>query len=49
MLLSLILLFLGIPGWFTGKESTCNAADVGFIPGLGGSPGEGNGNPIESP
>ena len=25
------------------KESTCNARDLGFIPGLGRSPGEGNG------
>ena len=47
MVLSLILLFLGLPGWFTGKESACNAGDVGLIPGLGGSPGEGNGNPLQ--
>ena len=26
-----------------GKESTCNAGDLGLIPGLGRSPGEGNG------
>ena len=28
-----------------GKESTCSAGDVGSIPGLGKSPGEGNDNP----
>ena len=28
-----------------GKESACNAEDRGLIPGLGRSPGEGNGNP----
>ena len=33
------------PGGSDGKESTCNAGDPGSIPGLGGSPGEGNGNP----
>ena len=30
-----------------GKESDCNAGDPGLIPGLGRSPGEGNGNPLE--
>ena len=29
------------------KKSTCNAGDPGSIPGLGGSPGEGNGNPFQ--
>ena len=29
------------------KESTCNAGDWGSIPGLGGSPEEGNGNPLQ--
>ena len=28
-----------------GKESTCNVGDLGLIPGLGRSPGEGNGYP----
>ena len=28
------------------KESACNARDLGSIPGLGRSPGEGNGNPL---
>ena len=38
--------FLRFPWWLSGKESTCNAGDSGLIPGLGGSPGEGNGNPV---
>ena len=36
---------------FTGgsgsKESACNAGDLGSIPGLGRSPGEGNGYPLQ--
>ena len=40
-----------IPRWHTsGKQSTCNAGDtrdMGSIPGLGRSPGEGNGNPLQ--
>ena len=30
-----------------GKESTCNAGDMGSIPGSGISPGKGNGNPYK--
>ena len=30
-----------------GKESACNAGDLGSISGLGRSPGEGNGNPLK--
>ena len=30
-----------------GKESTCNAGDLGLIPGSGRSPGEGNGKPLQ--
>ena len=30
-----------------GKESTCNAGDLASIPGLGRSPGEGNGYPLQ--
>ena len=30
-----------------GTESACNAGDPGLIPGLGRSPGEGNGNPLQ--
>ena len=39
--------FLGFPGGSYGKESTCNAGDLGSIPGLGRSPGEGNGYPLQ--
>ena len=34
---------LGFPGGSAGKESTCNEGDLGLIPGLGRSPGEGKG------
>ena len=32
----------GFPGGSEGKESSCNAGDLGSIPRLGRSPGEGN-------
>ena len=32
-----------------GKESACSAEDLGSIPGLGRSPGEGNGDPLQYP
>ena len=35
------------PGGSTGKASACNTRDPGLIPGLGRSPGEGNGNPLQ--
>ena len=31
----------------SGKASVCNVGDPGSIPGLGRSPGEGNGNPLQ--
>ena len=37
---------LGLSWWLSGKESACKAGDVGSIPELGRSPGEGNGNPL---
>ena len=37
---------LGFPGGSDGKESTCNAGDLGSIPGLGRSPGGGHGSPL---
>ena len=37
------------PGGSEGKVSACNAGDPGSIPGSGGSPGEGNGNPLQYP
>ena len=36
---------LGFPGSSDGRESACSAGDPCSIPGLGRSPGEGNGNP----
>ena len=36
-----------LPRWFNGKEPTCNAGDMGSIPGLGKSLGEGKGNPLQ--
>ena len=33
--------------WLSGKESTCNVGDMGWIPGLGRSPGGGNGDPLQ--
>ena len=39
----------GLPWWFSGKESACNAGDLGLIPGSGRSPGEGNSNPFQYP
>ena len=38
---------LGFPGGSTGKESACNVGDLGLIPGLGRSPGEGKGYPLQ--
>ena len=37
----------GLPWWLSGKECTCYAGDADSIPGLGRSPGEGNGNPLQ--
>ena len=41
---------LGLPQWLSSNESACNAGDAidsGSIPGLGRSPGEGNGYPLQ--
>ena len=38
---------LVFPGGSDSKESACNARDPGSIPGLGRSPGEGNGYPLQ--
>ena len=35
------------PGGSDGKASACNVADLGLIPGLGRSHGEGSGNPLQ--
>ena len=37
---------MGFPGGPDDKESACSAGDLGSIPGLGRSPGEGNGYPL---
>ena len=38
---------MDVPGGSDGKVSAYNAGDPGSIPGLGRSPGEGNGNPLQ--
>ena len=38
---------VGFPCGSAGKESVCNAEDLGLIPGLGKSPGEGKGYPLQ--
>ena len=38
---------VGFPGGSDGKDSACSVGDLGSIPGLGRSPGEGNGNPLQ--
>ena len=47
MFIYLFMVVLGSPGAADGKESTCNAEDIGLIPGFGRSPGEGNGYPLQ--
>ena len=42
-----VSLTLGVPGGSVSKESTCNAGDLGSIPGSGRAPEEGNGNPVQ--
>ena len=43
----LIPVIVGFPGASDSEESACNAGDLGLIPGLGRSPGEGNGFPLQ--
>ena len=43
------MLYLCFPGGSDGKVSVCNAGDLGSIPGLEKSPGEGNGSPLQYP
>ena len=38
---------MGFPGGSDGRESVCNAGDLGLIPGSGKFPGEGYGNPVQ--
>ena len=44
-----IPVFLGLPSGSDGKESTCNAGNLGSIPGLQRSSGRGLGNPLQYP
>ena len=39
--------FMAVPGGSDGKDSACSAGDPGSVPGLGRSPGEGNGYPLQ--
>ena len=41
------LVMWGLPGGSGGKESACNAGDLGLIPRWERSPGEGNGYPVQ--
>ena len=38
---------IGFPGGSDGKESACSVGDLDLIPGLGRSPGKGNGYPLQ--
>ena len=42
-----LTLYGGFPSSSNGKETACNAGDLGSIPGSGRSPGEGRGNPLQ--
>ena len=42
-----MILAKGFSGGSDGKEPAYNAGDLGLIPRLGRSPGEGNGNPLQ--
>ena len=44
---SVLLAYQGFPGGSAGKEFACNAGDLGSIPALGRSPGEGKGYPFQ--
>ena len=38
---------MGLPRWLSGKESACQGGHMGLIPGLGRSPGEAKGYPLQ--
>jgi len=38
---------MGLPRWLSGKDSACQAENLGLIPGAGRWPGEGNDNPLQ--
>ena len=45
--LEISMYHLGFPGGSDGKDSACNEGDLGSIPGLERSPGEGNSYPLQ--
>ena len=45
--IELFTIIWGLSRWHRGKESPCNAGDVGFNPWVGKTPGVGNGNPLQ--
>ena len=47
MIFDLTIHMMGLPGGSDGKESACHVGDLGSIPGLGRSPGEGKGYPLQ--
>ena len=47
LMYNIFIVSLGFPGGSDDKESACNAGDLGSITGLGRSPAEGNGYPIQ--
>ena len=42
-----MILLYKVPGGSAGKQSACNVGDLGLIPELGRSPGEGNSNALQ--
>ena len=46
-IIGLLHILLGFPSGSAGKESACNARDLGLIPGLGRPPGVGKGYPLQ--
>ena len=46
--ITISIVFGLFPGGSDGKASACNAGDLGSIPGMGRSPGEGNGKPLQN-
>ena len=47
MIYTCAMIYMRFPGGSAGKESACNVGYLGLIPGLGRSPGEGNGYPLQ--
>ena len=47
LIYNVLILAMGFPGGSDGKESACNAEELGLIPVLGMFSGEGNGYPLQ--